>query len=146
MGVAEGSERTGRTLPPRRFGTEALSPSTRGSEWPLAGHSRAPRIAVRRRTHLQAEIEGSRLRAWKRLDRLWERTRHPERLRGDVGIGLLDGIAAPLPRDERPAGAQERRGVLDEDPERRECTRRHDVMTARSLRPSLRARVDDAHV
>src|SRR6476661_2949047 len=146
MGVIERSERTGRTLPPRRFGTEAPSPSTRGSEWPLAGHSRAARVAVRRRTYLQAEIEGPRFRTRKRRHWPLRGPRHPERVRRDAGVGLLAWIAPPFPCHERPALAKKRRRVLDQDAERRERPRRHDVMTAHPLRPGLGPRVHDIHV
>ena len=53
---------------------------------------------------------------------------------------------APFPCHKRPAVAKKRGRVLDEDPERCERPRRHEVLAADPLRPRLRTGVDDGHV
>ncbi len=136
-----GSDGHGRTRAPQWFARE-LCASGRGSKWPFAGHSRAPRVTVRGRTNLQVDVEVPVARVRERLHPadLGELEVELDRRRSPVR--LLGRVAAPLPGDERPALPQQWRGVFDQDVQRRKRPRRDEIVRAEAVRPRLGTGVD----
>jgi hypothetical protein len=63
--------------------------------------------------------------------------RHPQRGRRRTGVGLLRVIATALPGNEGTADREQRSRVLDEDRERGQRSRDHEVVRADPFRPSL---------
>src|SRR3954453_4741808 len=137
MGLVDASGGTGRTLPPPSFATEAISPSTRGSQRSFAGHSLAAREAGRRGANLRAEVERPLAGGRERRNRSGFRRCHRKRCGRLLRVGGLPRAEAALPRDKRAPEGQERRRVFEEDPQWGERPCGDDVLAREPLVPGF---------